>query len=101
MNCLYFRSLEQQIEALTLYGVSFALLSNDNPINAAWMVVRCLILDHHEEELEECNWRKRRYLLEELVHNTSPTILLACLRNALQEDVRKLEYVVTTASRMS
>ncbi|KAH9283387.1 Integrator complex subunit 1 [Echinococcus granulosus] len=91
---LELRPLEQQMEALTLYGVSFALLSAGDSTDAAWALVRRLILakigsDVDIEEKED-HMKKRRYLLEELVHNTSPTILRVCLRNVLREDVRQL-----------
>ncbi|KAL5971511.1 Integrator complex subunit 1, partial [Taenia solium] len=88
------RPLEEQMEALTLYGVSSALLSAGDSTDAAWTVVRRLILvqtgsDSDVEQTED-ETKKRRYLLEELVHNTTPTILRVCLRNVLQEDVRLL-----------
>ncbi|KAL5104531.1 Integrator complex subunit 1 [Taenia crassiceps] len=88
------RPLEEQMEALTLYGVSSALLSAGDSTDAAWAFVRRLILAQNigddDAEQREDNTKKRRYLLEELVHNTTPTILRVCLRNILREDVRLL-----------
>ncbi|VDM34160.1 unnamed protein product [Hydatigera taeniaeformis] len=79
------RPLEQQMEALTLYGVSSTLLSPGHSIDTAWGVVQRLILaqtdgDVDSEQREDVA-KKRRYLLEEVVHNTSPTILRASIKN--------------------
>lgn len=83
------------MEALTLYGVSSALLAAGDSTDAAWAVVRRLILaqtgSDGDAEQREDGTKKRRYLMEELVHNTTPTILRVCLRNVLQEDVRLLK----------
>lgn len=77
------------MEALTLYGVSAIRVGTEH---SAWNVIRLLILQNQGNECM-AGREKRSHLLDEVVHNTSPTILRECLRRVLQEGVSTLEYV--------
>ncbi|VUZ57273.1 unnamed protein product, partial [Hymenolepis diminuta] len=79
--------LERQMEALTLYGISSIGIESED---AAWSVVRRHVLQN-QGDADEGNRRSRNFLVEEFVHNTSPTILRGCLRRILQEDVTTLD----------
>ncbi len=95
------RPLESKLKSLTLFGITSALPTNvdsrailsvakpgtgdqGEPTDDVWSAVREVIFS-------QPGVGKDRYLLEDLIHNNSPSILRACLRNLLKEDVHLIK----------
>ncbi|VDO07439.1 unnamed protein product [Rodentolepis nana] len=80
-------TLAQQMQVLTIYGISSIEIESED---GAWSLIQKLVL-HNKGDANEDKRRSRYFLAEEIVHNTSPTILRECLRRILQEDVITLD----------